>query len=103
MNEHLDVDNGVSALDSDDGRVQAGEGIKVLVLCVDDPDECTELTEDMIEIKSRVKEVELAWKVPDMEVHERAVWPPGRFSKQLSYRRNKEGSSLDGVFLDPRC
>ena len=71
VDEDLYVDVGVRALQLEDGDVEAGDGLEVVVLGVDDPYQGSDLAKDGLHIEARVLEdVNLAGEVPDLEVHE---------------------------------
>ena len=72
VDEYLDIDVGKCGLQIHDGSGQTVERLGVLVLCIDDPDESTNLGEDLGSVEGRIEVVELAGKVPDLEVHERS-------------------------------
>lgn len=93
VDEDLDVDVWVEALEVEDGGVEAGDGLEVVVLGVDDPDEGANLAKDGVHIKVWVLEkVDLARKVPDLIVHEG--------SEAVSGRGKLEARMIEG-FLTP--
>ncbi|PNY24708.1 hypothetical protein TCAP_05354 [Tolypocladium capitatum] len=68
VDEDLDVDVGVVALQGEDGGVEAGDGLEVVVLRVDDPDERANLAKDGVHVEVGVLEdVYLAGEVPYLE------------------------------------
>ena len=72
VDEHLDVDGGVGLGEVHDRDVQPGDGLEVVVLRVDDPDQCADLAEDGVGVEGGVHKFELPWEVPDLKVHEGA-------------------------------
>lgn len=56
-----------------DGRVQPRQRIHVIVLGVDDEHQRATAAENQLRVEGRVEEVNLAGKVPDLELHKGAV------------------------------
>lgn len=95
MYKDLYVDVRVGVLQVEDGGVQAHDGFEVLILRVDDPYQRSDFFEDVVDVKGRVEVVQVARKVPDLEVHK------GADCMSSKYRRASMSDSLHGFFLDP--
>ncbi|GJC86578.1 hypothetical protein ColLi_09416 [Colletotrichum liriopes] len=73
VDEDLNVDVWVEALEVKNCGVEPRHGLEVVVLRVDDPDEGTDLAKNGVHVKVGVlEEVDLAGEVPDLVVHERS-------------------------------
>lgn len=73
VDEDLYVDVWVMTLEIYNCLVKPRYGLHVVVLCVDNPDESSYLSEDGIHIKIRAVEVvDLSGKIPYLEVHKRS-------------------------------
>ena len=72
MYENLNINIGIFLLEVQNRDVQAIYGFKVVILGIDDPDECSNLSKNCIHVEGRIHKFELARKVPDLEVHEGA-------------------------------
>src|SRR3954470_15077520 len=70
VDEHLDIDMREGGLKIEYGGCKPIRGIIILILCVDDPDKGADLGKDLSCVKGRVEVVQLARKVPNLEVHE---------------------------------
>ena len=72
VDEDFDVDVWVGWLEVQDGAIEPVDSFKVFILCVDNPNQGTNFTEDGVEIEGWVHEINLAREVPDLEVHKGA-------------------------------
>ncbi len=70
VDKDFDVDVWVGGLQVEYCAVEAGDGFEVVILRIDDPDQCAYFTKDGIEVEGGIHEVQLAREVPDLKVHE---------------------------------
>ena len=70
VDEDFDVDVREGVLKIHDSGSETIQGLAVFVLCIYDPDECTNLGEYLIRVKGWIEVVDLTRKVPDLEIHE---------------------------------
>ena len=73
MDEDLDVDVGVAALQVQDCGVEASYRLEVVVLGVDHPYQGSNLPEDGVHVEGEarvVEDVDLAGEIPYLELHE---------------------------------
>jgi hypothetical protein len=73
VDEHLKHNARVDLVCFHQGDVELGEGVFIVVLCVDDEHERTTAREDGLRVESRVEKVQLARKIPDLKLNERTT------------------------------
>jgi len=73
VNKHLDVDVRVRLLEVENSTSQTRNGLVVIVLGINNPDESADFAKDGIEIVHRIQKIKLSRKVPNLKIHERAA------------------------------
>jgi hypothetical protein len=102
VDKDFDIDIGVFALQVDDGSVQSGDRIHVLVLGIDDPDQRSNFVEDGVHIEGWIEVVEMAGEIPNLEIHKRAAWSSVPHPFEWPHRgQARRQSLLHGLSFDP--
>lgn len=70
MDEYFKLDILIHFVRFQYGFVQFGQGFNVIVVCVDDENECIASLENNLRIESRIEKVDLSGKVPTLKLHE---------------------------------
>lgn len=72
VDEDLDINVWEFVMKIDDCAAEAANCFEIIILSIDNPDQCTKFTKYSIEIELRFSEIDLARKIPYLEIHEGA-------------------------------